>query len=160
NPRLELRRQRGQREVAGPDGGDVGVARHQPLARSLDLSDLGHAERHRPVVAFGHLRSVPGRRTGLLGREHDSHGRQASQGKRGAKSSSLAASRKLSVALTRAARMPGSSALWPASGTTTYRASGQARARVSAVTGGQTTSEPACTTGPWTRAQAPTRCPG
>ena len=46
--------------------------------------------------------------------------RYVSQGKRGAnRSTSLLDSRELSVALTSAARMPGSSALWPASGTTT-----------------------------------------
>src|SRR6185437_12769822 len=45
-----------------------------------------------------------------------------------------------SVAATSWARMPGSIAEWPASGTTTYSASGQARASSSAVTIGQTMS--------------------
>jgi polyisoprenoid-binding protein YceI len=45
-----------------------------------------------------------------------------------------------STAATSSRVMPGSRTEWPASGTTTYSASGHARASVSAVTGGQTMS--------------------
>jgi len=65
----ELGPERGQREVAGRDRGDVGVACGQRLGRRLDLVDLGGAERHQPVVSPGHLRSIPGGGAGLLGRQ-------------------------------------------------------------------------------------------
>ena len=116
---LELGPERGQRKVTRCHRRDVSVACHQRLGGMLDLGDLRARQPQQPVVAPGHLGAVPGRGAGLFRRQVDRLGAHVSHGNLGAKRSSLVDRRKLSVAFTSAARMPGSSALWPASGTTT-----------------------------------------
>ena len=88
----QLGPERRQREIARRDRGDIGTAGNQRLGRGLDLGHVGGVERHQPVVATGGFRAVPGRGTGLLRRQFERH--QASQGKRGANSSSSLSDRR------------------------------------------------------------------
>ncbi len=66
---FEFRAEGGQQEVAGTDGGNVGVACDGGLGGGFDLGKIDGGELHPPIGAGGHLGADPGGGVGLFGRE-------------------------------------------------------------------------------------------